>query len=77
MGCTPGAARPTFPDPHPCCSRKKGPEFVTEFFKVLPRALRHMMLKADERTAASLNKVIRVWEERRVFGRWVGGRVFD
>ncbi|GAB4818397.1 hypothetical protein N2152v2_005443 [Parachlorella kessleri] len=49
-------------------SRKKGPEFVTEFFKVLPRALRHMLSKADEKTATSVNKVIRIWEERRVFG---------
>ena len=41
---------------------------MTEFFKVLPRALRHMLSKADEKTAASVNKVIRIWEERRVFG---------
>lgn len=56
-----------------CCavlwrSRKKGPEFVTEFFKVLPRALRHMLGKADDKTAAAVHKVVRVWEERRVFG---------
>jgi len=54
-----------FPFPY---SRKKGPEFVVEFYKVLPRALRHFLSKADEKSKASVNKVIKVWEERRVFG---------
>lgn len=49
-------------------SRKKGPEFVVEFYKVLPRALRHFLSKADEKSKTSVNKVIKVWEERRVFG---------
>lgn len=47
-------------------SRKKGPEFLAEFFRVLPRALRHMLSKADDRTRASVNKVVRVWDERKV-----------
>lgn len=49
-------------------SRKKGPEFVVEFYKVLPRALRHFLSKADDKSKSSVNKVIKVWEERRVFG---------
>jgi len=49
-------------------SRKKGPEFVTEFYKVLPRALRHFRTKADAAGKARVDKVIKVWEERRVFG---------
>jgi CID domain len=49
-------------------SRKKGPEFVVEFYKVLPRALRHFLSKADEKSKSSVNKVVKVWEERRVFG---------
>lgn len=39
---------------------------------MLPRALRHMMAKADEPTKARLNKVIRVWDERKVGAGWGG-----
>ena len=35
---------------------------------MLPRALRHMLAKADERTKAAVNKVVRVWDERKVSG---------
>lgn len=34
--------------------------------QVLPRALRHMLAKSDEKTRAAVNKVIRVWDERKV-----------
>ncbi|KAI3427042.1 hypothetical protein D9Q98_006983 [Chlorella vulgaris] len=48
--------------------RKKGKEFLEEFFRVLPRALRHLLGKGDEKTKQAVNKVIRVWDERKVFG---------
>ena len=34
--------------------------------QVLPRALRHMLAKSDDKTRAAVNKVIRVWDERKV-----------
>jgi len=49
-------------------SRKKGPEFVDEFYKVMPRAFKHLSKRADEKDKASLMKLIKVWEERKVFG---------
>jgi hypothetical protein len=33
---------------------------------VLPRALRHLLGKGDEKTKQAVNKVIRVWDERKV-----------
>ena len=30
-------------------SRKKGPEFVNEFYRALPRALQHMLKHGDEK----------------------------
>ena len=39
------------------------PHCVTQ---VLPRALRHMLAKSDDKTKAAVNKVIRVWDERKV-----------
>jgi regulator of Ty1 transposition protein 103 len=49
-------------------SRKKGPEFIAEFFKVLPRALRHYLSKSQGKAKERVERVIGVWEERRVFG---------
>ncbi|EFN56816.1 hypothetical protein CHLNCDRAFT_14635, partial [Chlorella variabilis] len=46
--------------------RKRGTEFLAEFYKVLPRALRHVLAKGDDKTRAAVNKVIRVWDERKV-----------
>ena len=48
------------------CRRKRGTEFLAEFYKVLPRALRHVLAKGDDKTRAAVNKVIRVWDERKV-----------
>jgi hypothetical protein len=49
-------------------SRRRGPEFVGELFRVAPRAVRHYLAKADSRGRASAVKLLRVWDERRVFG---------
>ena len=51
------------------CSRKRGPEIVREFLKVLPRALGDFMRKADEKSKKSVERVISVLEKRKVFGR--------
>eukprot|EP00854_Cymbomonas_tetramitiformis_P005856 gene5856-7057_t len=50
-------------------SRKKGPEFVNDFFKVLPRAFKHLAKHADEKTLGSLGRLVSIWEERKVFGQ--------
>jgi hypothetical protein len=47
-------------------SRKNAREFLEAFFRVLPRALHHMLAKSDEKTRAAVHKVIRVWDERKV-----------
>mmetsp|Transcript_16959 Transcript_16959/g.23432 ORF Transcript_16959/g.23432 Transcript_16959/m.23432 type:complete len:461 (-) Transcript_16959:191-1573(-) len=49
-------------------SRKSGPEFVNEFFKVIPRAFRHLSKHADKKTKTRLHRLIDIWEERKVFG---------
>ncbi|KAL3813917.1 hypothetical protein ACJIZ3_015185 [Penstemon smallii] len=49
-------------------SRRKGAEFVAEFWKVLPDSLRDVIKNGDgpERNAAL--RLINIWEERKVFG---------
>ncbi|KDD73451.1 hypothetical protein H632_c2165p0 [Helicosporidium sp. ATCC 50920] len=49
-------------------SRRKGPEFAEQFFRVLPRALTRALAQADELSRQRLTRVVRVWEERGVFG---------
>lgn len=47
--------------------KRKGPEFRTEFSKVLPRAFQHISQEKDESFRKSVERVISVWEERKVF----------
>lgn len=49
-------------------SKRKSPEFKSEFTRALPRAL-HLVAKdrKDESVSKSINRIISVWEERRVF----------
>jgi len=54
------------------CSRKKGPEFVAEFFKVLPRAIKTTLVSCDAPTRAKIEKIVDVWENRKVFGNTAG-----
>ena len=42
---------------------------MREFLKVLPRALGDFMRKGDEKSKKSVERVISVWEKRKVFGR--------
>ncbi|KAL7145887.1 hypothetical protein ABFS83_06G003700 [Erythranthe nasuta] len=49
-------------------SRRKGAEFVAEFWKVLPDALRHVVEHGDEFGKNAAFRLISIWEERKVFG---------
>ncbi|KAL6554833.1 hypothetical protein OROGR_006091 [Orobanche gracilis] len=52
-------------------SKRKGNEFVTEFWKVLPSALKEVVNEGDERgknTVSRLFYFVGIWDERRVFG---------
>ncbi|GAV92136.1 CTD_bind domain-containing protein [Cephalotus follicularis] len=49
-------------------SRRKGSEFVGEFWKVLPDALRDVIESGDELGKNAAQRLIGIWEERKVFG---------
>ncbi|KAI9121491.1 hypothetical protein K1719_008524 [Acacia pycnantha] len=49
-------------------SRRKGSEFVGEFWKVLPNAIRDMVENGDEFGRNAALRLIGIWEERKVFG---------
>lgn len=49
-------------------SRRKGSEFVGEFWKVLPDALRDVTENGDEFGRNAALRLITIWEERKVFG---------
>ncbi|KAI3462035.1 hypothetical protein Pfo_018698 [Paulownia fortunei] len=49
-------------------SKRKGNEFVTEFWKVLPSALKEVVNKGDDRGKNVVSRLVGIWEERRVFG---------
>lgn len=49
-------------------SRKKGPEYVDAFFRVLPKALRHVVKYGDAKAAKCAARLVEIWKERRVFG---------
>lgn len=49
-------------------SRRKGPEFVNEFWKALPSALQDLVENGDDNTRSTVNRLISIWEERKVFG---------
>ncbi|CAN1164257.1 Regulation of nuclear pre-mRNA domain-containing protein 1B [Linum perenne] len=49
-------------------SKRKGNEFVIEFWKVLPSALKEISSKGDDRGKSVVSRLVKIWEERRVFG---------
>ncbi|XVE84196.1 hypothetical protein DITRI_Ditri16bG0150800 [Diplodiscus trichospermus] len=49
-------------------SRRKGSDFVGEFWKVLPNALRDVIQSGDEFGRNAALRLISIWEERKVFG---------
>ncbi|XP_022982898.1 regulation of nuclear pre-mRNA domain-containing protein 1A-like isoform X1 [Cucurbita maxima] len=49
-------------------SRRKGSEFVNEFWKVLPGALKYVYDQGDESGKKAAARLVNIWEERKVFG---------
>ncbi|KAH8502856.1 hypothetical protein H0E87_014237, partial [Populus deltoides] len=49
-------------------SKRKGNEFVKEFWKVLPAALKNVVEKGDDRGKKAVSRLVNIWEERKVFG---------
>ncbi|CAL0332960.1 unnamed protein product [Lupinus luteus] len=49
-------------------SRRKGSDFVGEFWKVLPDALRDVIANGDEFARNAALRLIGIWEDRKVFG---------
>ncbi|XP_050380420.1 uncharacterized protein LOC126797719 [Argentina anserina] len=49
-------------------SRRKGNEFVTAFWKVLPGALKVINEEGDDQGKNVVSRLVGIWEERRVFG---------
>ncbi|KAJ4877897.1 ENTH/VHS family protein [Raphanus sativus] len=49
-------------------SRRRGAEFVGEFWNVLPEALRDVIQNGDDSEKKSALRLVNIWEERKVFG---------
>ncbi|CAN8253739.1 unnamed protein product [Cochlearia groenlandica] len=49
-------------------SRRRGSEFVGEFWKVLPEALRDVIENGDDFARKSARRLVNIWEDRKVFG---------
>lgn len=49
-------------------SKRKGNEFVTEFWKVLPAAVKDILENGDDYGKNAASRMVGIWEERRVFG---------
>ncbi|KAF9611529.1 hypothetical protein IFM89_032929 [Coptis chinensis] len=49
-------------------SKRKGNEFVTEFWKVLPAAVKDIFDNGDDHGKTVVSRLVNIWEERRVFG---------
>ncbi|KAA8546856.1 hypothetical protein F0562_003285 [Nyssa sinensis] len=49
-------------------SKRKGNEFVSEFWKVLPTALKDIVEKGDDPGKNVVSRLVDIWDERRVFG---------
>lgn len=49
-------------------SRRKGSEFVNEFWKVLPGALKDVYENGDDHGKNVVVRLVDIWEERKVFG---------
>ncbi|PIA48017.1 hypothetical protein AQUCO_01400543v1 [Aquilegia coerulea] len=49
-------------------SKRKGNEFVSEFWKVLPAAVKDILENGDDHGKNVASRLVNIWEERRVFG---------
>jgi len=48
-------------------SRKKGPEFIRAFGGVLITAFTHVAKHSDDKTFASVNRMLKIWNERKIY----------
>ncbi|URE30289.1 hypothetical protein MUK42_34575 [Musa troglodytarum] len=49
-------------------SKHTGTEFVSEFWKVLPAALKDVLENGDEHGKNAVSRLVDIWDQRRVFG---------
>lgn len=49
-------------------SKKKGREYMDEFFRVLPRVLATSARSPDEKVRTSGKRLLDIWDERKIFG---------
>ncbi|XP_072993773.1 uncharacterized protein [Typha latifolia] len=49
-------------------SKRKGSEFINEFWKVLPGSLKHVYENEEENGKKVVLRLIEIWDERKVFG---------
>ncbi|KAI8536157.1 hypothetical protein RHMOL_Rhmol10G0234700 [Rhododendron molle] len=54
-------------------SKRTGNEFVSEFWKVLPGALKDIIEKGDDHGKNVVSRLVGIWEERKVFGSHAHG----
>lgn len=54
-------------------SKRNGTEFVEEFWKVLPGALKDVTENGDDRGKKVASRLVDIWQERKVFGSRAGG----
>ncbi|CAK0785770.1 hypothetical protein CVIRNUC_008981 [Coccomyxa viridis] len=50
-------------------SRRKGPEFVNEFYHVMPRPISHLLKHGDSKVQQKVDRLVAIWDERKVFGQ--------
>lgn len=48
--------------------KKKGREYGDEFSRVIAKAVKDITRTADAKTRGSVGRLVKIWEERRVFG---------
>jgi len=58
-------------------SKKKGPEFIKSFQHVLPDAYKHTAKEADEKTKGSMERMLKIWEERKTFDNKVVQKISE
>lgn len=49
-------------------SRRRGGEFVLEFWKVLPGALKDVLERGDDQAQSVVFRLVDIWDDRKVFG---------
>ncbi|KAJ1273996.1 hypothetical protein BS78_05G029400 [Paspalum vaginatum] len=53
-------------------SKRKGRDYVNEFWNVLPRSLKHVYENGGEEGKKVVARLIGIWDERKVFGNHIG-----